>query len=218
MDKTRNLLILKYKDFHNETSKFFKELNKEPELRSLFFTNPSLVLRTKLPSLSNIDISDQQNDLANKVLFSALSNERFMKFLTDYQQKKNKALKRLLKSPKDKQAALELDERTVRMEFAEAMLEFADKELVSNLLGSGSIAKGVGNPPVLVSYAILVTWVVFILGIHVIIHTVVRLALIGNSELTATGKTPIPASELRKIAEQLVAAAKQARETGDLVK
>ena len=166
MTKTQDLLILKYQDFHAETSGFFKELNKNPDLRSLFFTNPSLVLRTKLPSLSSINIGDQQDELANRVLFSALSNESFMTFLTEYQQKKNKALKRFLKSPGDELAARELDERTIRLELAEALLKHGDKELLSNLVGSPSMAKSPGARLALVNTTVIAIWIILIVGSH----------------------------------------------------
>lgn len=208
MAKPRDLLVLKYQDFQGETSGFFKELNKDADLRSLFFTNPSLVLRTKLPSLRSIDVSDQQDELANRVLFSVLSNERFMTFLKEYQSKKNQALKRFIKSSGDKQAAKELDERTIKMEFAEAMLKFGDKELMSNILGRSSSVTQPGGA--------LGWFVIFVVVIIVVaaVEAVVALGTSGDFAPTSPGKLPISASELRKIASQLVVAAKQAREGG----
>jgi hypothetical protein len=64
-----------------------------------------------------------------------LSNDEFKTFLKEYQKKKNKAVERFLKSPEDTQAAAELDERTRRLELAEAMLKFGDKELLFNIAG-----------------------------------------------------------------------------------
>lgn len=210
MAKHRDLLILKYQDFGSETSRFFTELNENSELRNLFFTNPSLVLRTKLPSLSSIDVGDQQDELANRVLFSALSNERFTTFLEEYQAKKNKALARYLESPEDEQAASELDERTIKVEFAEALLDFGDKELLSNMLGrSGSASQ---SDRQLAGVAIYIVLFVVIAAVH----AVFALGTSGDLAPTAAARLPIPAPELRKIADQLVAAARQAREAGDL--
>jgi uncharacterized protein YneF (UPF0154 family) len=212
MTTPRDLLILKHQDFRTEVSGFFKELNKDSALRNLFFTNPSLVLRTKLPSLSDINISEQQDELANKVLFSALSNEKFMTFLQEYQERKNEAIERFLKSPEDKRAAAELDERTMRAEVAEALLEFGDKELFANILRGGGSATQRAGAPVLVSIVVLVVNIAVIAGIHLIIHTVVKLGMAGFEE-----NPPISAAAMRKIANQLVAAARQAREAGDLM-
>lgn len=210
MAKPGDLLLLKDKDFRSEVLIFFKDLNKDQELRSLFFTNPSLVLRTRLPSLGSIDVSDQQDELANRVLFSVLSNDRFKTFLKDYQQKKNKALARFLKSPGDEKAASALDERTIKTEFAEALLEFGDKELLFNIIGrSSSITQPGGS---LGWFAIFV--VVFLVAAAV--HAVLALGTSGDFAPTAPGKLLISASELRKIAHQLVAAAMKAREAGDL--
>src|SRR5436305_4703409 len=117
MVKPQELLILKYKDFRSDVSRFFVELNEEPGLRDLFFKNPSLVIRTRLPSLGRADI-DGQDEVTNRLLFSALSNDKFVAFLKLYQEKKNDALTRYLKSPGDEQAASEFDDVKIRGEFA----------------------------------------------------------------------------------------------------
>ena len=119
-------------------------------------------------------------------------------------------MERYLKSPEDEQATGELDERTIKVEFAEALLEFGDKELLSNILGtSSSTFQPVGSLGWFAIYIVLIA-VVFV------IHGVVKLGTSGDFAPTASGKLPIPASELRKIADQLVAAARQARQAGDL--
>jgi hypothetical protein len=211
MAKARDLLILKHQDFRDEVSGFFKELNKDSNLRSLFFTNPSLVLRTKLPSLGNVNISEQQDDLANRVLFSVLSNDEFKTFLREYQKKKTKAVERFLKSPQDKKAAAELEERTIRLELAEAMLKFGDKELLSNIAGQNmSLNQGL--------LSVTVIFVIYLLAIAVIlvVHTIVFFGTSGDFAPNFRGRLPIPASALRRIADQLVDAARQAREAGNL--
>jgi hypothetical protein len=208
----RDLLILKHQDFRTEVSGFFKELNKDSALRNLFFTNPSLVLRTKLPSLSDINISEPRYESANRVLFSVLSNDKFKTFLKEYQERKNEAIERFLKSPEDKRAAAELDERTMRAEVAEALLEFGDKELLSSLLGaSGSIDRNTRSFSTLVLLEILVAIVA------VAVHAVVFLGTSGDFAPTSPGRLPISAQALRKIANQLVATAQQARQSGDLI-
>src|SRR5258708_20571254 len=136
MANLQDLLVLKYQNFRGEVSRFFVELNNSPALRRQFFKNPTLSLQTKIPSLRDIKLSNQQEDLANRILFSALSNEEFLNFLRTYREKKIEAITRYLNSPDDKQAANELDERTIKAEFAAALLEFGDKELLSIILDS----------------------------------------------------------------------------------
>jgi len=210
MASPRDLLILRHQDFRSDVSSFFKDLNEDRDLRNLFFTNPSLVLRSKFPSLSPMNITDDQDQLANRILFSALSNEKFMGFLKQYQKKKNEALARLLKAPDDEEAATALDERTIRMEFAEALLEFGDKELLSNLLGRSDSITQAGRS--------LGWFLIFILVfiVIVVVHTIFVLGTSHDFAPTFAGKIPISAAELRKLSAQLVAAAKQARDAGEL--
>jgi len=211
MVTTRELLILKHDDLRSEVSTFFKALNKDSALRNLFFTNPILVLRTKLPSLRGIEASDEIDSLANKVLFAALSNEKFLTFLEKFQARKNEALKRLQTSPKDKRASAELDDRAMTAELAEALINFGDKELLSNLLSASSVGRRAA-PPVLITRTILLVEAVVVLGIEVVVHTVVRIGITGD----LGPKPPISAQALRKIANELVTTAKQARAAGDL--
>jgi hypothetical protein len=211
MPKPRDLLILKYDDFQRDTAHFFVELHKDEAVRDLLFSNPSLVLRTKFPSLSNVSVSDHQDEVANKILYSVLTNEQFKNFLREYQQKKSAAVARLLEAPDDKEAANALDERTVRLEIAEALLQFGDKELVSNLFDSSGAIRG----GVVVSWWLIVIAVI-IIAVAAAVHTLLALGTSGDFAPTARGRPPIPASALRKIADQLVAAARKARDSGQL--
>jgi hypothetical protein len=209
MAKPRELLILKYKDFRSDVSRFYVELNEDPALRSLFFENPTMVLRTRLPSLGRADLDGQHDELANKLLFSALSNERFVTFMKEYQEKKNEALSRYLESPDDERAASEFDEHKLRGEVAEALLAFGDKELLSRIIGrSGPTSLPSGSQ----GWFIVVVFIAIALAVAM---TGVVGPISGDLQL-ADSKLPIPASELRKIADQLVVAARQAREAGEL--
>jgi len=210
MANPASLLILKHDDLRSEVSGFFKELNKNSALANLFFANPSLVLRTKLPSLSNIQVGEQHDAVANKVLFSVLSNDKFKGFLKDYQEKKNKAIARFLKSPKDKRAAAELDEQTIRGEIAEALLKFGDKDLVANLLGRG----GAFNPHTNIFTAVFFEILVAVVAVAV--HAVLFLGTSGDFAPTSPGQLPVSAQALRKIANQLVTVANEARTAGEL--
>jgi hypothetical protein len=210
MSVARELLILKYENFQTDLPVFFKTLKYDKEVQKLFFTNPSLVLRTKLPSLGTRDFDIQHDAAANRILFSVLSNDRFMEFLSDYQVKKVNAMKRLIKSPGDRKAALELNEKTIRLQFADAMLKYGDKEILSNIFGVNMSSAQLKNT--------LNFFVIFILIIIVIviIHALVFLGTSGDL-LPTRAKAPISAAELRKIANQLIAAAKAARESGKLL-
>jgi hypothetical protein len=208
MAKTRDLLILKAPELRAEVSRFFSELNKEPDLRNLFFRNPSLVLRARLQSLSNVDVGAPEDRLANNLLFSALSNDKFMAFLRDYQARKASALERYLQSPEDPQNAKEFDEKTVRGDFANALLEFGDKELLSSILATTS--SSAQSAPVPAFFEIFV--VVFVVA--ALFVTVIPFGMDRDLTSAERGNLPISASDLRMIAEQLIAAARQFREAG----
>jgi hypothetical protein len=217
MTKPRDLLVLKYGDFRREASHLFEALNRDPRLRHLFFTNPALVLKTKLPSLAGAGIDDQQDEIANRILFSVLTNDRFLDFLNEFQERKTKALSQFLDDPNDRQAASELDDHKIRSEFIEALLKFGDKELMSNMLLSASGPQIAGSYGYIIyTYlGILITYIV-VIGIDVIVHTVVKLGIAGEVVSTSPEGFPISASELRKITDQLVASAKKARDAGSL--
>jgi hypothetical protein len=211
MARSRDLLILKNQDLRDEVSGFFKALNTDESLRRVFFDNPSLVLRTRLQSLRGVDLTDQQDAQANRILFSVLSNDKFRAFLQEYQQRKTDALERLVASPGDKKAMLALDEQTIRREFAEALLRFGDTELLSNLLGRSNPTSPSGE-----SLAWIVIFVVVFVAVAAV-HAVLALGTGGDFAPTIRGRLPISASELRKIADQLVATARQARDAGELI-
>jgi hypothetical protein len=211
MARSDELLVLKYQDFRSEAAKFFKELNRDPALRSLFFKNPSLVLNTKLPSLAGLRITDLQHDVANRLLYSVLSNDKFKEFLRSYQKRKNDALARLLKNPDDKEAANELDERAIKAEFAEAFLKFGDKELLHNIFSSNQRGGGtVAWSPFAIAFLVL--------AVAVAVHAVLFLGTSGDFAPTSTGRLPIPAADLKKIADQLVATAMEVRAADGLIK
>ena len=214
MAKLRDLLVLKYGDFREDVAGFFVSLNNDPELRRLFFENPTLVIRTKLRSLSNVDLTSQQDERANRMVFSALSNERFMSFLAEYQRRKADAIRRYLRSPADEEAAAELDERQIRREFAQALLEYGDRELLYNIVGAGSVFEDDDHNGHIYT---LIYQIVFVYeGYYVFDHYftfMIEFLLLGEP----TEPWPVSAGELRQIAEQLAATARRKRSDGELM-
>jgi hypothetical protein len=211
--KLKDLLVLKYPDFRNDVANFFRELNDDSDLQRLFFENPTLVMRTKLRSLGNVDLDSQQDERANKLLFSALSNERFMSFLAQYQRRKVEAVRAYLRAPGDREAAAELDQRRIKREIAQALLEFGDAELVYNLIGvdfalddddhNGHIYFLVYQIMFIFESTFLITQIQIV---------IMESLLIGEPD----PEFSIRPSELRRIAEQLAAVARRKRADGEL--
>lgn len=217
MAKPHELLLLKYHDLRNEVAHLFEVLNSDQSLRELFFTNPILVIRTKLPSLSPIDLNNQQDEVANRILFSVLTNNRFIDFLNGHQKKKRRLLDQLLRDPGNERIIRQFDERAMKAEFAAALLKFGDKELISNLLGS-TLPPTPTPPTLIIFHTILLLEVAVLISVHVLVQIVVKLAIgtAGEAIPRTLGDVPISASELRRITDQLLATAQKMRENGGL--
>lgn len=209
MANTRELLLLRHQDLRVEVAALFASLGKDRSLSAAFFSNPAMVLRAKLPSLAAVGMTAEQDQLANRMLFSVLTNDEFKAFLKDFQKRKSSAVAKLVKDPSDVEAAAQLDENALKSEFAEAILKFGDKELVANLLGtSAALGPGTGMG----WFAVYVVLIVVVAAVH-------ALVMLGTTHDVAPtfGKIPISAAEIRRISEQLVAAARTARQQGGLV-
>ncbi len=105
-------------------SDLFDELKKNPQLAQVFIQNPILVLQTKtLPELQTLD--QDATNAANQFLFSVLTNDKFIKWLENYQNK--------LISQYNKNATLP-SKKQVLQEFAKSIIENGDPKIVSDLL------------------------------------------------------------------------------------
>ena len=210
MAEVSELLVIKNKHIHKEVSSLFNDLSEDDRLQKIFFQNPSLILRTHFPSLGQAQATPDNDSVANRVLFSVLSNAEFLEFLKEYQKKKSAAISAFLSDPNDREALKALDTKTIRLDFADALLKYGDRELVANLFYSDPD----GRPGTTVGWWLIVV-VVFLVAAA--IHAVLALGTSGDFAPTRSGRLPISASELRKISDQLVAAAKDARTSGRLV-
>ena len=70
----------------NRISGLFDELAKNPKLAQVFIRNPILVLQSKV--LPEVPLLDEETlNASNQFLFSVLSNDKFTKWLENYQTK-----------------------------------------------------------------------------------------------------------------------------------
>ena len=105
-------------------SDMFDELQKNPELAQVFIKNPTIVLQSKLlPEFEDVD--EELINAANQLLYSVLTNEKFMTWLEKYQNKLVNQYNETGKIPCKK---------TILHAFTKGILENGDPQILSNLL------------------------------------------------------------------------------------
>ena len=105
-------------------SDLFDELQKNPELALVFIRNPITVLESKLlPEFEDAD--EELINAANQLLYSVLTNEKFMNWLEKYQTKIVNQYNETGKIPSKK---------TILQAFAKGILENGDPKILSDLL------------------------------------------------------------------------------------
>ncbi len=105
-------------------SDMFDELQKNPELAQVFIKNPTMVLQSKLlPEFEEVD--EELINAANQLLYSVLTNEKFMTWLEKYQNKLVNQYNETGKIPSKK---------TILHAFTKGILENGDPQILSNLL------------------------------------------------------------------------------------
>ena len=105
-------------------SDLFDELEKNPELAKVFVRNPALVLQSKV--LPEFEVMDEDSiNAANQLLFSVLSNDKFMKWTQDYGAKLIDQYNKTGKVP---------DKKKILRAFAKGIIEYGDPKILSDLL------------------------------------------------------------------------------------
>lgn len=105
-------------------SEMFDELQRNPELAQVFIKNPTMVLQSKLlPEFEDVD--EELINAANQLLYSVLTNEKFMTWLEKYQNKLVNLYNETGKIPTKK---------TILRAFTKGILENGDPQILSNLL------------------------------------------------------------------------------------
>ena len=108
----------------NRISGLFDELAKDPKLAQIFIRNPILVLQLKV--LPEVPLLDEETlNASNQFLFSVLSNDKFTKWLENYQTKLIAQYNRTAKLPSKKK---------IIQEFAKGLIKNGDPKILSDLL------------------------------------------------------------------------------------
>lgn len=105
-------------------SDLFDELEKNNELSKVFVQNPTLIMLSKvLPEFEVIE--ENSINAANQLLFSVLSNDKFLKWTQDYGTKLIDQYNKTGKVP---------DKKKILRAFAKGIIEYGDPKLLSDIL------------------------------------------------------------------------------------
>jgi len=182
-------------------SDLFDELEKNPELAKVFIHNPTLVLQSKvLPEFVVID--EDSTNLANQLLFSVLSNDRFMKWAEDYGSKMIDQYNKTGKIP---------DKKKILRSFAKGIIEYGDPRIVSNLLEApqqlNKSTSGLVEHWWFYYHIIMVIEFFYIFTYDYIVVGPDRISLLDENQKIVT----ISPKELKSLAEQMIKHAKEMR-------
>jgi hypothetical protein len=111
-------------NLRNRISGLFDELAKDPKLAQVFIRNPILVLQSMV--LPEVPLLDEETlNASNQFLFSVLSNDKFTKWLENYQSKLIAQYNSTAKLP---------SKRKIIQEFAKGLIINGDPKILSDLL------------------------------------------------------------------------------------
>jgi hypothetical protein len=182
-------------------SDLFDELEKNPELAKVFIRNPFLVLQSKvLPEFAVMN--EDSINAANQLLYSVLSNDKFMKWAETYGAKLIDQYNKTGKIP---------DKKKMLRAFAKGIIEYGDPRILSDLL---EIPKQLDES---LSELVEHWWlyyhiIVFIEFYYIFIYDYIvvgpdRISLLDENQKIVT----ISPKELKSLAEQMVKHAKKMR-------
>lgn len=195
-------------DLRQRISDLFDELEKNRELAQVFIRNPILVLQSKiLPEFVQLD--EETLNATNQFLFSVLSNDKFTKWLENYQTK--------LVDQYNSTAKLPTKKKLIE-EFAKGLIKNGDPKILSDLLQipPQDVAS---KQPTLVFVHDLVAVAYFVLKLNIIAisryYVITWMWILGASEIKLLDEkqkiVSISPRELKSLAEQIVKYAKKIR-------
>ncbi len=187
-------------------SDLFDELEKNNELAQVFIQNPTLVLQSKvLPEFQVLE--ENSINAANQLLFSVLSNDKFMKWTQDYGTKLIDRYNKTGKVP---------DKKKILRDFAKGIIEYGDPELLSDILEM---------PQELIesSSGLVDRWwfyyhiIAFIEFFYIFVYDYIivgpdRISLLDENQKIVT----ISPKELKSLAEQMIKYSKKMKEDNNL--
>jgi hypothetical protein len=131
-----SLLVLKHDDLARRLQDLYGQLSESRSFREYFVKDPSSLIASTVFS-GYRDVSAARINQANRLLFSLLSNARFMEWSEEFQNRVLEEAQEIvnLADPVETAALLSalVDKNRLYREIADAMLEFGDKELIFSL-------------------------------------------------------------------------------------
>ena len=202
-------------NLRKRVSDLFDELEKNPELATVFIRNPIVVLQTKIfPEFPEFDV-DRTNE-ANQFLFSVLSNDKFIQWLEKYQKQTINHYNKSGKLP---------SKHKVLQEFAKGLIENGDPKILSDLLDTSSKTIEQLNSSKMIEMDFIVSnknfaiWeYLFLIRISLFVYNydyfTYQAAGIGKIDIIDEQQkiVTISSKELRSLSDQVVKYAKQKRE------
>jgi hypothetical protein len=215
-------LIVKGISLRKRVSDLFDELEKNPELAQVFVRNPILVLESKI--LPEFGVSDEDSiNAANQFLYSVLSNDKFMKWLENYQTKLINQYNKTGKLPSKKK---------VLQQFAKGLIENGDPKILRDLLEISpktvastylarnaavlehvALAIAVGKV-VIAEYGVVLKWDILVELQYIAYVLVIAIGIPPKVSLLDENQKIVTISpkELKSLSEQMVNYAKKMRE------
>jgi hypothetical protein len=170
-------LVLRQRGLSRRLSTLFADLERDPQLQSLFVESPMALLGTEV---FGKELTDQQISAANRFLFSVISNQRLHKWATEYSQ--------IAPSRTPVQQAEDL---------ARAFIEFGDQALMLGLIELASTGTEI---PGLLRAALIVKSETYASGCEKHSWFIVKVSGLEMDQSVFV----LPASFVRVIAERLV--------------
>lgn len=203
-------LIVKGISLRKRVSDLFNELEKNPELAEVFIRNPILVLQSKvLPEFAVL--AEEEINAANQFLFSVLSNDKFMKWLENYQTKLVDQYNKTGKLPNKKK---------LLQQFTKGLIESGDPKILSDILeiSPKNISSEKPTPTLVAVHDVTVVAYLLIRLNFIAVSRYILILwtwLIGPNELRLLDENQkivtISPRELKSLAEQIVKYAKKMR-------
>ena len=121
----RQRLELPIEELQARTKQLFAELDEDPVARSEFLSNPV----GRIAALYGVKAEQQAEAAGTRVLFAMLANDRFRTWLEAYPAERG---------------GKPVDQKQFASDFAQALLDYGDRDIVDNLLHHA--AQGYGVP------------------------------------------------------------------------
>lgn len=131
------LLILNYRNFSERVGNLYSQLDKSTAMKELLSKNPVGLINKFL--FSEYNVSAGEINQGNRLLFSLLSNPKFLKWSERFEEQIKEELKQIPEKEYDenervKMLFAKLDRSKLYQQLAQATLEFGDFETIYSII------------------------------------------------------------------------------------